>query len=67
MNVCCVSVVGKSVSLMVLSFQNAHIIKNNPLYLRVFQTLEEEPPLKFHYMAHTALDIIEEKGSQLMI
>ncbi|KAL0484818.1 trafficking protein particle complex subunit 2l [Acrasis kona] len=46
MNVCCICVVGKS---------------NNPLYLRVFQTLEEEPALKFHYIAHTALDIIEEK------
>jgi hypothetical protein len=27
----------------------------------VFQTLEDEEPLKFHYIAHTALDVIDEK------
>jgi hypothetical protein len=49
MSVCCVAIVGKS---------------NNPLYLRVFQSLEDEPSLKFHYITHTALDIIEEKGTR---
>lgn len=27
----------------------------------MFQTLEDEEPLKFHYIAHTALDVLDEK------
>ncbi|KAL9642748.1 hypothetical protein ABK040_009825 [Willaertia magna] len=46
--ICCVGIIGK---------------KNNPLFLKVYKTVDEEEPLKFHYIAHTALDIIEEKLS----
>lgn len=46
MIICCVAIVGKH---------------NNPLFLKVYQTIENEEPLKFHYIAHTALDVIDEK------
>ncbi|EFC49009.1 predicted protein, partial [Naegleria gruberi] len=36
---------------------------NNPLFLKVYKTAEAEEPLKYHYIAHTALDIVEEKIS----
>nr|CAG4712221.1 unnamed protein product [Naegleria fowleri] len=35
--------------------------KNNPLFLKVYKSSEAEDPLKYHYIAHTALDIVEEK------
>lgn len=45
--ICCIAIIGKA---------------NNPLYLRVFNKLEEEDDdYKFHYISHTALDIIEER------
>ncbi len=33
--------------------------QNNPLFLK---TTQPDPGLKFHYMVHSALDAIEEKG-----
>ncbi|KAH3764564.1 Trafficking protein particle complex subunit [Pelomyxa schiedti] len=34
---------------------------NNPLYIRAFK--EQEDKLKFHYIVHTSLDVVEEKLS----
>eukprot|EP01113_Clastostelium_recurvatum_P042877 TRINITY_DN6995_c0_g1_i2.p1 TRINITY_DN6995_c0_g1~~TRINITY_DN6995_c0_g1_i2.p1 ORF type:complete len:139 (+),score=35.94 TRINITY_DN6995_c0_g1_i2:31-447(+) len=34
---------------------------NNPLYIRCFDNTEE--PLKFHYIVHSALDVVEEKST----
>jgi len=36
---------------------------NNPLYIRSFDPLIET--LKFHYIVHTSLDVVEEKDSML--
>jgi len=35
-------------------------LKNNPLYVRNFST--RHPDLKYHYIAHTSCDVIEERG-----
>lgn len=35
---------------------------NEPLYIH---TLQKEPDLKFHYIVHTCLDVIEEKTTSL--
>lgn len=37
-------------------------IQNNPLYLQSF--MEGDDALKFHYIVHCSLDVIEEKGVQ---
>jgi hypothetical protein len=34
--------------------------QNNPLYIKSFDETESE--LKFHYIVHTSLDIVAEKG-----
>jgi hypothetical protein len=34
--------------------------QNNPLYLQSF--IDGDDALKFHYIVHSSLDIIEEKG-----
>lgn len=38
-------------------------LQNNPLYINTFDPLAEG--LKFHYIVHTALDVIEEKRMSL--
>ncbi|KAF0696782.1 Aste57867_12444 [Aphanomyces stellatus] len=38
--------------------QCAFVRQNNPLYVRAF---DEDEDLSFHYIAHIALDIVEEK------
>ncbi|KAI8140660.1 Sedlin, partial [Fennellomyces sp. T-0311] len=35
--------------------------KNNPLYLKNFSNTH--PDLKYHYIAHTSIDVIEERGT----
>jgi len=34
---------------------------NNPLYIKCFDSVEES--LKFHYILHSALDVVEERSS----
>jgi len=46
MRVACVAVIGK---------------ENEPLFLQTFAESKEDSGLRFHYHAHTALDVIEEK------
>lgn len=42
------------------SHEPGSCLQNNPLYLK--PVTNPDDPLKFHYIAHTALDIVEEKG-----
>jgi hypothetical protein len=35
-------------------------LQNNPLYLQSF--IDDDNTLKFHYIVHCSLDVIEEKG-----
>ena len=37
--------------------------QNYPILIRTF--VKQEDPVKYHYIAHTSLDIIEERGSCL--
>ena len=38
--------------------------QNYPILIRTF--IKQEDPVKYHYFAHTSLDIIEERGSCLL-
>ena len=38
--------------------------QNYPILIRTF--VKQEDPVKYHYIAHTSLDIIEERGSCLL-
>jgi hypothetical protein len=40
-----------------------YLYKNNPLYIKNFST--SHPDLKYHYIAHTSCDVIEERGLNL--
>jgi hypothetical protein len=37
--------------------------QNYPILIRTF--IKQEDPVKYHYIAHTSLDVIEERGSYL--
>lgn len=59
MHIVCVAVVGKAVS---HHTYHSHNDQNNPLYIESFESPQQNT-LKFHYIVHTALDIVEEKGT----
>lgn len=58
MKIACVAVVGKNVS-WCGNCMNSYC-KNNPLFVKAFDL--QADVLKFHYIVHTALDVIEDKG-----
>jgi hypothetical protein len=37
------------------------LFKNDPLYIKNYSS--SHPDLKYHYIAHTAIDVIEERGN----
>ncbi len=43
-----------------MGWEGGQRAQNNPLYLQSF--IDGDDALKFHYIVHSSLDIIEEKG-----
>lgn len=39
------------------------MVQNNPLFLHTFEEALPEDDLRFHYIVHTSLDVIEEKST----
>lgn len=47
--------------IFLLSYIDFAMVQNNPLYIKTFDPSSEG--LKLHYIVHTSLDVVEEKGS----
>lgn len=45
---------------LTVGWEGGQRAQNNPLYLQSF--IDGDDALKFHYIVHSSLDIIEEKG-----
>jgi hypothetical protein len=70
MRCACVAIIGKNVRASRSSLSRALCIysadlQNNPLYIKSFD--ETESDLKFHYIVHTSLDIVAEKGRPVLV